>query len=124
MEDDLYSEFMKVIKEDNAYNNITEDNIDEELNNIKSWLRKVSETLDVTRDSVKNLITSGLEDDYSSYVDEAEKSYFVIKNKELFLKLYKLVNTFEDDFNGIFTKEIILKKYLMREKLKRRLIYY
>ena len=34
MEDDLYSEFMKVIKEDNAYNNITEDNIDEELNNI------------------------------------------------------------------------------------------
>ena len=29
MEDDLYSEFMKVIKEDNAYNNITEDNIDE-----------------------------------------------------------------------------------------------
>lgn len=122
MEDDLYSEFMKVIKEDNAYNNITEDNIDEELNNIKSLVKESRETLDVTRDSVKNLITSGLEDDYSSYVDEAEKSYFVIKNKELFLKLYKLVNTFEDDFNGIFTKrdnieEILDERKSLREDL-------
>ena len=122
MEDDLYSEFMKVIKEDNTYNNITEDNIDEELNNIKSLVKESRETLDVTRDSVKNLITSGLEDDYSSYVDEAEKSYFVIKNKELFLKLYKLVNTFEDDFNGIFTKrdnieEILDERKSLREDL-------
>lgn len=116
MEDDLYSEFMKVIKEDNTYNNITEDNIDEELNNIKSLVKESRETLDVTRDSVKNLITSGLEDDYSSYVDEAEKSYFVIKNKELFLKLYKLVNTFEDDFNGIFTKRENIKEILEERK--------
>lgn len=116
MEDDLYSEFMKVIKEDNAYNNITEDNIDEELNNIKSLVKESKETLDVTRDSVKNLITSGLEDDYSSYVDEAEKSYFVIKNKELFLKLYKLVNTFEDDFNGIFTKRDNIEEILDERK--------
>lgn len=116
MEDDLYSEFMKVIKEDNTYNNITEDNIDEELNNIKALVKESKETLDVTRDSVKNLITSGLEDDYSSYVDEAEKSYFVIKNKELFLKLYKLVNTFEDDFNGIFTKRDNIKEILEERK--------
>lgn len=116
MEDDLYSEFMKVIKEDNNYNNITEDNIDEELNNIKALVKESKETLDVTRDSVKNLITSGLEDDYSSYVDEAEKSYFVIKNKELFLKLYKLVNVFEDDFNGIFTKRDNIKEILEERK--------
>lgn len=116
MEDDLYSEFMKVIKEDNNYNNITEDNIDEELNNIKALVKESKETLDVTRDSVKNLITSGLEDDYSSYVEEAEKSYFVIKNKELFLKLYKLVNVFEDDFNGIFTKRDNIKEILEERK--------
>ena len=116
MEDDLYSEFMKVIKEDNTYNNITEDNIDEELNNIKSLVKESKETLDVTRDSVKNLVTSGLDDDYSSYVDEAEKGYFVIKNKELFLKLYKLVNTFEDDFNGIFTKRENIKEILEERK--------
>ena len=105
-----------------GYGKITEDNIDEELNNIKSLVKESKETLDVTRDSVKNLITSGLEDDYSSYVDEAEKSYFVIKNKELFLKLYKLVNTFEDDFNGIFTKrdnieEILDERKNLREDL-------
>lgn len=122
MEDELYSEFMNVVKEDNSYINITEDNIDEELDNIKVLVKESKETLDVTRDSVKNLITSGLEDDYTSYVEEAEKGYFVIKNKELYLKLYKLVSTFEDDFNSIFTKrenisEILKERKILREDL-------
>lgn len=122
MEDELYSEFMNAIKEDNSYINITEDNIDEELDNIKVLVKESKETLDVTRDSVKNLITSGLEDDYTSYVEEAEKGYFVIKNKELYLKLYKLVSTFEDDFNSIFTKrenisEILKERKILREDL-------
>ena len=84
MEDDIYTEFMKVIKEDSSFNNITEDNVDDELNNIISIVKESKETLDVTRESVKNLITNGLEDDYTSYVNEAEKSYFVVKNKELY----------------------------------------
>lgn len=116
MEDELYSEFMDVIKQDNTYNNITSDNVDEELNNMKSLVKESKETLDVTRDSVKNLITNGLEDDYSSYVEEAEKSYFIIKNKELFLKLYKLVNNYEDDFNGIFVKRDNIKDILNERK--------
>ena len=116
MEDDLYTEFMKVIKEDSSFNNITEDNVDDELNNIISIVKESKETLDVTRESVKNLITNGLEDDYTSYVNEAEKSYFVIKNKELYLKLYKLVVNFEDDFNSIFVKRDNIKKLIEERK--------
>lgn len=116
MEDDLYTEFMKVIKEDSSFNNITEDNVDDELTNIVSIVKESKETLDVTRESVKNLITNGLEDDYTSYVNEAEKSYFVIKNKELYLKLYKLVVNFEDDFNSIFVKRDNIKKLIEERK--------
>lgn len=116
MEDDLYTEFMKVIKEDSSFNNVTEDNVDDELNNIVSIVKESKETLDVTRESVKNLITNGLEDDYTSYVNEAEKSYFVIKNKELYLKLYKLVVNFEDDFNSIFVKRDNIKKLIEERK--------
>lgn len=116
MEDDLYTEFMKVIKEDSSFNNITEDNVDDELNNIISIVKESKETLDITRESVKNLITNGLEDDYTSYVNEAEKSYFVIKNKELYLKLYKLVVNFEDDFNSIFVKRDNIKKLIEERK--------
>ena len=116
MEDDLYTEFMKVIKEDSSFNNITEDNVDDELNNIISIVKESKETLDVTRESVKNLITNGLEDDYTSYVNEAEKSYFVVKNKELYLKLYKLVINFEDDFNSIFVKRDNIKKLIEERK--------
>lgn len=116
MEDDLYTEFMKVIKEDSSFNNITEDNVDDELNNIISIVKESKETLDVTRESVKNLITNGLEDDYTSYVNEAEKSYFVVKNKELYLKLYKLVINFVDDFNSIFVKRDNIKKLIEERK--------
>lgn len=116
MEDDLYTEFMKVIKEDSSFNNIAEDNVDDELNNIISIVKESKETLDVTRESVKNLITNGLEDDYTSYVNEAEKSYFVVKNKELYLKLYRLVVNFEDDFNSIFVKRDNIKKLIEERK--------
>lgn len=120
MEDDLYTEFMKVIKEDSSFNNITEDNVDDELNNIISIVKESKETLDVTRESVKNLITNGLEDDYTSYVNEAEKSYFVVKNKELYLKLYRLVVNFEDDFNSIFVKRDNIKELIEERKNLRR----
>lgn len=117
LEEELYSEFMKVIKEDTAYVNLTEDNVSEELDNIKIMVKESKETLEVTRDSVKSLITNGLEEDYTSYVEEAEKGYFVIKNKEIYLKLYKIVSAFEDDFNNIFIKRDNISSLLKERKL-------
>lgn len=117
LEEELYSEFMKIIKEDTAYVNLTEDNVSEELDNIKIMVKESKETLEVTRDSVKSLITNGLEEDYTSYVEEAEKGYFVIKNKEIYLKLYKIVSAFEDDFNNIFIKRDNISSLLKERKL-------
>lgn len=116
MEDDLYSEFMKVIKEDNSYANITEDNVSEEIKNLKPIVKESKETLDITRDSVKSLITNGEEDDYSSYVEEAEKNYFIVKNREFVLKIYQFVINFEDDFNSIFNKRDEISEIIKQRK--------
>lgn len=121
MEDELYSTFMNVIK-DSDYENIKEEDIDNELEQIRSKVSETEETLDITRESVGSLITSGLEDDYSSYIEEAERNYFNYKNKELILKIYKLVITFEEEFKLICAKrekidELLEEKKNLKESL-------
>lgn len=104
MEDELYSSIMSILKEDEYFRNISEEDINSELDIIRSKVAETKETLDITRDSVGSLISSGLEDDYSSYVEEAERSYYVYKNREIVLKIYKLVIDFENDFKLICAK--------------------
>lgn len=115
MEDDLYSEFSKVMKEE-SFDDINEENISNELNNLSTFVIESKETLDVTKESVRSLITSGADSEYSSYIEEAEKNYYVVKNKELLLKIYKLVINFEDTFNNIFTKRDNIRKLIDERK--------
>lgn len=104
MEDELYASFMSIIKNDDYYREISEDNIGSELESIRSSVAETKETLDITKESIGSLATSGLEDDYASYIEEAERNYFSYKNRELILKIYKLVIDFEDDFKLICSK--------------------
>lgn len=112
MEDDLYSEFTRIIKEDVSFENIDEDNIDEELASTIPLAKEYKETLDVTKDSINSLIENGIDDDYNSYIEEANKSYYLVKNKELLLKIYKLVLNIKTDFNEIFDKRDNLNNLL------------
>lgn len=104
MEDELYSSFVKIIKEDDYYRDINEDEISSRLDEIRSKVSETKETLDITRESVGSLVSSGLEDDYTSYIEEAEKNYYAYKHKEIILRIYKLVINFEDDFKLICSK--------------------
>jgi len=104
LEDELYSSFMSVINSDEYYKNISEEEITSELERIRSYVSETKETLDITKESIGALLTSGLDDDYASYVEEAEKAYYSYKNKEIILKIYKLVTYFEDDFKLICAK--------------------
>ena len=115
MEDDLYSSFMNVINSDEYYKNISVDDINDELDNIRNSVVETKETLDITKDSVGSLITNGLEDDYASYIEEAEKNYYNYKNKEIILKIYKLVTSFEDEFKLICAKREKISE-LLEEK--------
>lgn len=104
MEDELYSAFMNVIKDIDYYKDINEEDIASELDSIRDSVIEAKETLDITKDSVGNLITSGLQDDYASYIEEAERNYYNFKNKDIILNIYKIVSSFEDDFKLICAK--------------------
>lgn len=112
IEEELYSSFVNVVKNNDYYRELNEEDIDSELDNIRSSVNETKETLDITKESIGSLVTSGLDDDYASYVEEAEKNYYSYKNKEITLKIYKLVTIFEDDFKLLCSKRESIKELL------------
>lgn len=104
IEDALYSFLVKIMKADEYFNKINEDNFNDELVNVEDKVRENEETLEVTLDSVKSLINSGTSDDYTSYIEDAEKSFYIWKNREIILRIYELAISFEDDFEQLCIK--------------------
>lgn len=104
MEDSLYSTLMKSIKNDEYFNKITEENYNNELLSAEDKVKENEETLEVTLDSVKSLLKNGVNEEYTSYVEDAEKSFYIWKNREIILRIYELVISFEDDFEKIVSK--------------------
>lgn len=119
MEEKLYSILMKCVKSDEYFNRINEDNYKKELTSVYDKVRENEETLEVTLDSVKSLIGSGSSDDYTSYVEDAEKSFYVWKNRETILKLYELVIDFLDDFDALVLKREKISDLLEDRKYTR-----
>lgn len=104
MEDELYNTFKDVISNDDYLSKLNEDDIDTEIAMVIDKVKDNKETLDVTKDSVNSLMISGDNDDYASYIEDAERSYFTWKNRELLLKIYSLVVKFEDNYNDLYEK--------------------
>ena len=104
MEDSLYSTLMKFMKNDEYFNKITEENYNNELLSVEDKVEENEETLEVTLDSVKSLLKNGVNEEYTSYVEDAEKSFYIWKNREIILRIYELVISFEDDFEKIASK--------------------
>lgn len=104
MEDSLYSTLMKFMKNDEYFNKITEENYNNELLSVEDKVKENEETLEVTLDSVKSLLKNGVNEEYTSYVEDAEKSFYIWKNREIILRIYELVISFEDDFEKIASK--------------------
>ena len=104
MEDNIYSSLMTSIKNDEYFTKINEDNYNIELSSVEDKVRENEETLEVTLDSVKSLMNSGTDDDYTSYIEDAEKNYYIWKNREIILRIYELVIAYEEDFDRIVAK--------------------
>lgn len=115
MEDELLNSFVSIIKEEEEYRDVSGEDITRLLVEVTDKTRETKETLDVTKESVNSLVSSGLADDYSSYVEEAEKSYYVWKNKEIILRIYDLVLDTYDEF-----KELLDKRNKIRDLLEER----
>ena len=123
MEDELYTIFTGVIKDEEYYHNLNEDDIDSELAKVFEKVSETKETLDVTKDSVSSLASNGLDDDYVTYVEDAEKGYYIWKNREFTLSIYALVVKLDDEFEEMYEKRkkilgFIYDRVKVREELK------
>lgn len=116
MEDELYNSFKDVISNDDYLSKLNEDDIDTEIAMVIDKVKDNKETLDVTKDSVNSLMISGDNDDYASYIEDAERSYFTWKNRELLLKIYSLVVKFEDNYNDLFEKRDKINKIIRNRR--------
>lgn len=116
MEEELCSLYVDTIHENEYFKDIKEEDIDTLLVSIIDKVKETKETLDVTKESVSSLIFSGTSDDYSSYVEDAEKSYFVWKNRELLLRIYELVLKNSDNFSDIFDKRVKISSIIKKRK--------
>lgn len=116
MEDELYNSFKDTISDDDYLSKINEDDIDTEIAVVIDKVKDNKETLDVTKDSVNSLMISGDNDDYASYIEDAERSYFTWKNRELLLKIYSLVIKFEDNYNDLFEKRDKINKIIRNRR--------
>lgn len=116
MEDELYNTFKDVISNDDYLSKLNEDDIDTEIAMVIDKVKDNKETLDVTKDSVNSLMISGDNDDYASYIEDAERSYFTWKNRELLLKIYSLVIKFEDSYNDLYEKRDKINKIIRNRR--------
>lgn len=116
MEEELYTSFLDVISGDDYLSKISEDDIDGELALVIDKAKENKETLDVTKESVNSLLAGGTDDDYTSYIEDAERMYFTWENRELLLRIYAFVVAREDNYNGLFDKRDNISKILRKRR--------
>ncbi len=116
LEDELYSSFVTSVSSDEYYSSIEEENIIDILSEVSKKAKDTKETLDITKESVNSLLSSGMDDEYESYIEEASKSYSLWKDREIILKIYKLVINFEDEFKDILEKRDVINNLFEERK--------
>lgn len=116
MEEELYSTFKDIISEEDYLSKINEEDIDTSLALVTSKVEENKETLEVTKDSVNSLIINGDNDDYATYIEDAERMYFTWKNRELLLKIYSLVINMEDNYNELYEKRDKISKIVRNRR--------
>ena len=115
-EEIILSKFTNIIKQVEALKNITIDNIDSELNNIISNAEESKKSLDIFLKSYTTLKGSGInyeeEIEYKSYVDNAKDVYYLNKEQEYLLKIYKLLLTKEKECTVLIQKRQLINDIL------------
>lgn len=115
IEEELSNAFMDVMKVDDYFSSLNADEVDAKLVEVIDKVRETSETLEVTKDSVESLVENGTNDDYTSYIEDAERNYYIWKNREIILKIFEKIADTAEDFNGIFEKRERIDE-LVRER--------
>lgn len=126
IENTLHNIFVNTLYEMETYSDLETDSIDSELEKIKREIKETKEQKDTFESAFDNLKSSGisgeLELEYASYVENARRNYYYVKEREIILKLYKVIEEKESEYANLFKKREEVKDLLEeRIELRRKL---
>lgn len=120
LEEELNNAFVNDLYDMDLFNEISENDIDIKLDELRDQIIEAKEQKDTFLNAFSNLKSSGisgeLEVEYSSYVENAKRNYYYLKEKEILYKLYKLISVKQKEYGYIFSKREDVKE-LLKERL-------
>lgn len=120
LEDKLYTDYINALYEMDLQSLTKVEDIDEELNKIAKEINEAKDQKDTFVTAFDNLKTSGISGDleleYASYVENSKRNYYYVKEKEILLELYELIEKKEKEYSNLFTKRTNVKT-LLKERL-------
>lgn len=127
LEDAIFIKFKNILlgSEENA-DIIDAIDVDFEIEKLVPKIDENRKTLDIFEKAFCNLAKSGISDEkeveYSTYVSDAKEAYYQLKEKEILLKLYKLICNTENEYSKLYNKREEIEKLLSyRMDLRREL---
>ena len=126
LEETLYNTFVNSLYEMDLYASLESTNIEKEIETIQKEIKETKEQKDTFEQAFNNLKISGisgeLELEYASYVENSKRNYYYVKEKEIILKLYNLLEVRENEYSDLFTKrenvkELLQERILLRKEL-------
>ena len=122
-EDIILGKFKTLVKPLEIFKGITDENIDAAINEVISNVEESKKSLDIFQKSYTTLRGSGIsfeeETEYKSYVDNAKYLYYENKEQEYLLRMYKILQTKETEYEKIIVKRSNLND-LLYERLELR----
>lgn len=123
LEENLSNVFINSLYEMDLHSLIESSNIDGDIEVVKKEIKEAKEQKDTFEAAFDNLKLSGISGDleleYASYVENAKRNYYYVKEKEIILKVYKLIEEKESDYINLSRKREDVKK-LLEERINLR----
>lgn len=119
----LLNKFVSIVKSLDYFNNVTEDNINTYLDDVVAKTLESKKSLDIFAKSFSTLVNSGInsqeEEEYRSYVADAQKVYYDNKEQEYLFKVYQYLINKEVEYNSLLVKRDCIND-LLYERLNLR----
>ena len=125
-EEILLNKFENLFKS-TALKDITEENINEKVEEVSSLTEESKKSLDIFNKSFSTLTGSGIsyeeEEEYKSYVENAKEVYYMNKEQEYILKIYQYLLRSQIEYNTILEKreainQLLYERVELRKDLK------
>ena len=123
-EEIVLNKFQHVINSLDYFKDINEENVEEKLNEVMANVAETKKSLDIFMKSFTTLTHSGIssdeEQEYRSYVTNAQDVYYVNKEEEYFIRLYQFFIHKESEYASLLVKRDCINDLLYERMALRR----